>query len=63
MSQKGVSPGWIVMNIIVGYICGTFMHKAAEKGVRVLAVDCRITPDSMIPEDPVPVDLYYKSSM
>lgn len=42
---------------------GEALRKAAEKGVRVLAVDCRITPDSMIPEDPVPVDLYYKSSM
>ncbi len=42
---------------------GEALRKAAEKGVRVLAVDCRITPDSMIPEDPVPVDLYYKSPM
>ena len=49
MSQKGVSPGWIVMNIIVGYICGTFMHKAAEKGTKKLIITSVIVvPSSML---------------
>lgn len=30
MSQRGVSPGWILMNLIVGYCCGLILHKAVE---------------------------------
>lgn len=30
MSQRGVSPGWMLMNAIVGYFCGLILHKAAE---------------------------------
>lgn len=30
MSQRGVSPGWILMNVIVGYSCGLVLHKAAD---------------------------------
>lgn len=30
MSQRGVSPGWILMNAIVGYFCGLVLHKAVD---------------------------------
>lgn len=30
MSQRGVSPGWIMMNAIVGFACGYVLHKAAD---------------------------------
>lgn len=48
MSQRGVSPGWIVMNIIVGYLCGLVMHKAADKGKKQLIISSLIiVPISM----------------
>lgn len=28
MSQRGIAPGWILMNAIVGFACGHVMHKA-----------------------------------
>lgn len=28
LSQRGVSPGWILMNAIVGFACGRVLHKA-----------------------------------
>lgn len=30
MSRRGISPGWILMNAIVGYTCGLVLHKAAD---------------------------------
>lgn len=30
MSQRGVSPGWILMNAIVGFACGLVLHKAVN---------------------------------
>lgn len=30
LSQRGVSPGWILMNAIVGFSCGRVLHKAAD---------------------------------
>lgn len=33
------------------------LRDAAEAGVRVLAVDCRVTPDSLVMDQPVPVQL------
>ena len=41
MSQRGVSPGWIMMNAIVGLLCGLVLHKAVEgnkKKFLILAV-------------------------
>ena len=41
MSQRGISPGWILMNAIVGYFCGLVLHKAIDgdrKGFWVKAV-------------------------
>lgn len=32
MSQRGISPGWILMNIIVGLACGRVLHKTIEEG-------------------------------
>lgn len=29
LSQRGVSPGWILMNAIVGFACGCVLYKAA----------------------------------
>ncbi len=36
---------------------GQALREAAANGVRVLAVDCRVTPDSMVIQKPVPVRL------
>ena len=36
---------------------GKALRQAAKAGVKVLAMDCRVTPDSMTLADPVPVDL------
>lgn len=36
---------------------GDALRDAAAEGVHVLAVDCRITPDSITPDAPVPVSL------
>ena len=36
---------------------GEALRKAAKAGVRVLAMDCHVTPSSMTLQDPVPVDL------
>ena len=30
MSMRGVSPGWILMNAIIGYFCGLVLMKASE---------------------------------
>lgn len=49
MSQKGVSLGWIAMNIIAGYLCGYFMHRAADKGTKTLVItSCIVVPASML---------------
>lgn len=31
LSQRGVSPGWILMNAIVGFFCGLVLHRAADE--------------------------------
>ena len=31
MGQRGVSPGWILMNLIVGYACGRILQKTRDK--------------------------------
>lgn len=36
---------------------GAALRQAAEAGVRILAMDCRVTPDSMVLDAPVPVEL------
>ena len=49
MSQRGVSPGWIVMNIIVGYFCGLVLHKNANEGNKKLIISAVIVvPASML---------------
>lgn len=30
MSMRGVSPGWMLMNAIIGYFCGLILMKASE---------------------------------
>lgn len=30
MSMRGVSPGWILMNAIVGFLCGLVLHRTVE---------------------------------
>ena len=42
MSQRGVSPGWIVMNVIAGGLIGWILHKAADKGGKKLTVSALI---------------------
>ena len=38
MSQRGVSPGWIVMNILVGGVVGWFLHRIAPEERKKLIV-------------------------
>ena len=30
LSQRGIAPGWILMNAIVGYVCGCVLHGAED---------------------------------
>ena len=49
MSQRGVSPGWIVMNVIAGGLIGWILHKAADEGGKKLTVTALITvPPAML---------------
>ena len=49
MSQRGVSPGWVLMNAIVGFLCGTVLKKAAGEGGKKLIVSaCIVVPLSML---------------
>lgn len=36
---------------------GEALREAAARGVRILAMDCQVTPDSMVIDQPVPVRL------
>ncbi len=50
MSQRGISPGWILMNIIVGILCGLVLYKRRESSAKPLVIaSCIIVPLSMIP--------------
>ena len=50
MSAKGISPGWILMNIIVGILCGLVLYKRRESSAKQLVIaSCIIVPLSMIP--------------
>ena len=31
MSMRGVSPGWILMNVIAGFLCGLVLHRTVEE--------------------------------
>ena len=49
MSQRGVSPGWIVMNVIAGGLIGWILHKSADGGSKKLTVAALITvPAAML---------------
>lgn len=42
MSQRGVSPGWMVMNVIAGGIIGWVVYKAADEGRKKLVISALI---------------------
>ncbi len=49
MSQRGVSPGWILMNAIVGALCGWVLHKALdEERKKFLLSAALVIPFSML---------------
>lgn len=49
MSQRGASPGWMLMNAIVGFSCGMVLQKAADRGKKKLITSaCVVVPLSML---------------
>ena len=49
MSQRGVSPGWIVMNVIAGGLIGLVLHKIPEEDKKKLVISAVIvTPIAML---------------
>lgn len=49
MSQRGVSPGWILMNAIVGFLCGAVLHKTVLSGKKKFLISAVvIVPVSML---------------
>ena len=49
MSQHGVSPGWILMNAIIGYLCGLVLSKAfREDRKKFLLSSFLIVPSSAL---------------
>ena len=48
MSQRGVSPGWILMNAIVGFFCGLVLHRAAEDRKKLMTSAFIVVPLSML---------------
>lgn len=50
MSQRGISPGWILMNVIVGLICGWALYKRRDAPVKTLVIAaCIVVPAAMLP--------------
>ena len=50
MSAKGISPGWILMNVIVGLACGWVLFQQKGAPVKQLVIaSCVIVPLSMLP--------------
>ena len=35
LAQRGISVGWVLMNAIIGYVCGLILSKSADKSRRV----------------------------
>lgn len=49
MTQRGVSPGWIAMNVITGLACGYVLPKASEKGRKAFLLSAfAVVPSSML---------------
>lgn len=49
LTMRGVSPGWILMNAIVGYLTGSVLHKYADRGTKKLLISaCIVVPLSML---------------
>lgn len=49
MSQRGISPGWIVMNIIAGGLIGWILHKIPEEENKKLIISAVIvTPIAVL---------------
>ena len=49
LSQRGVSLGWILMNLIVGGACGFVLHKTVEEGRKRFILSALIViPASML---------------
>lgn len=49
MSQRGVSPGWVLMNAIVGLACGYVLHKLADGERKKLWIGAAVVvPASML---------------
>lgn len=49
MSQRGASPGWMLMNAIVGFLCGLVLHKTADGEKKKLIISaCIVVPASML---------------
>ena len=49
-SRKGIAPGWILMNVIVGLICGWVLYKRKDAPVKTLVIAaCIVVPVSMLP--------------
>lgn len=38
MSARGISPGWILMNVIAGYCCGLVLPKASKKSKKEFVI-------------------------
>ena len=50
MSQRGIAPGWILMNVIIGVLCGLVLYKRRNDETKQLVIaSCVIVPASMIP--------------
>ena len=49
LSQRGVSPGWMLMNAIAGYCCGAVLQKAAAGDRKKFWISaCIVVPVSML---------------
>lgn len=49
MSQRGVSPGWILMNAIVGFLCGMVLKKTVNGDRKKFILSaCIVVPLSML---------------
>lgn len=49
MSQRGISPGWICMNAIAGFLCGHVLEKIPpEEQKKLVRTSCLIVPGAML---------------
>ena len=49
MTQRGVSPGWITMNLIAGFACGLVLHKTVDGNRKTFLLSAlAVVPSSML---------------